>query len=318
MLLQFHISFTLRRLTYHSFLIQAADTYLHVTTESIEMVQIQSQPNSDHLSSRGLAPWCLNSPTFGSTENTDFWSCGLKILGANETPIERNSTECSALGLGISSEHSLLDYVDSDGTVYSLVGPQDASSLTDWHATSFATSVKCQTVQNSSCAMSQSFKAGGMVSASNFTCTKEATISGTVYGAAHQMYSPDFHACFKEPPPFQAWFGEGEVVTQDDLNAAANLSSSDARNVFKNPFSLMSFVNMYGDTRGRLDPNRTDPEIFSTLGASHYMQLCNVTGERWDRDPHLIAKLLTFFSLGSKLYRHRVASDRYHEAPEQQ
>jgi hypothetical protein len=44
----------LTKLTWNSILIQAADTYLHVTTEAVESVHIQAESISNYAYSRGL------------------------------------------------------------------------------------------------------------------------------------------------------------------------------------------------------------------------------------------------------------------------
>ena len=60
-----------------SILVQAADTYLHIATESENIAQIQSKDSEQHHYSRGLAPWCLNRPRIGSQGNVNYWGCGL-------------------------------------------------------------------------------------------------------------------------------------------------------------------------------------------------------------------------------------------------
>ena len=62
---------------FFSVLVQAADTYLHIVTESANFVQIQVEDSQNHFYSRGLAPWCLNRSRHGSSDNVNYWGCGL-------------------------------------------------------------------------------------------------------------------------------------------------------------------------------------------------------------------------------------------------
>lgn len=79
-------------LTFHSLLVQAADTYLHIVTESANFVQIQPEESQQHFYSRGLAPWCLDRPREGSKGNVNYWGCGVAYDEKVETATMNNIT----------------------------------------------------------------------------------------------------------------------------------------------------------------------------------------------------------------------------------
>jgi hypothetical protein len=283
-------------LTGDSGLIQAADTYLHVTTEAVEWTQIEIQENSRYAFSRGLAPWCLDRPASGSVNNVNYWGCGMTVDPISLQAFPTNLSEFNIGDLAISTRNQILDYVDTDGTSYALLGPANVPPGTDWRATTLGVSVQCHVVKKDSCTFLNVKTTDSQGINAEFNCSKETNISGTIYNWEHVKYSADFHRYVKEPPPFEASAGQG-VTTQEMLDQAANLPASEAETVFINPWHWVAFTNIFPDTYSRLYQNELDTEVMFPFGMGNspfYMELCNTSGELPFRmSSHLCSSLLT-------------------------
>jgi hypothetical protein len=272
-----------------SVFIQAADTYLHVTIEAVDMTQAQTQPSIGHSYGRGLAPWCLNRPTTGYTSNPNYWSCGLYAYNdAGPLVTLANSTEFEALSLGYSKVYTSLDYIDADGTFTAILAPKDVPTEIDYFASTFGVSMQCQPIRNNSCSITETdIGPGNIRPIANFNCSDAGLgvpLSGNIYDVTQQTYEFDLHRLLARPPPFDA-VDRTWQATQDMLDAAANLSDADASNIFSNPWRSLSVPNVY--YVDMFNQSWTDNRIYNVGSASLFtMNFCKTAGMYFTLEGH--------------------------------
>jgi hypothetical protein len=206
----------------------------------------------------------------------DFWGCGVEVQEDFQLN-HLNNTQRVALVLGISADHKILDYTDTDGVPYAIVAPKNVSASTDWQATSIGTSLQCHSLPNDTCVFqSPSVTDFGMTA--NFSCTKGSDLSGIMYGLISVTYFSDFHRYLHEPPPFE---GTKYVVVADleMQNLAANLTHDEAANIFNNPWHFTAFANLFRDSYPIIDPEEINENVFELLeGERYFMYSCDATG----------------------------------------
>ena len=115
------------RLTFYSIMIQAADSYLHVSTESVEIVQVFPESPGSRQYSKRLGPWCLDSrPTFGTMQNINFWGCGITYDTADMV----TSLNISLLNKwkSLPSSSYLTNFTDSVGKQFAILGPNTTTA----------------------------------------------------------------------------------------------------------------------------------------------------------------------------------------------
>jgi hypothetical protein len=267
-----------------SLFIQAADTYLHVAIDAVDLIQAQMQPSLSYGYSRGLTPWCLNRPTAGSFSNANYWGCGL--YAGNEPQLYTtvtNDSEFFAIGLGFSNIHTNLDYIDADGTFTAILAPKNVPTGVNYYASTFGVSMECQPIRNSSClvtATENRAQPGTIYQKADFNCSDPGLgihLSGNIYGVSSQVYQFDFHRFIHEPPPFtveeNTW-----STTQNMLDEAANLSDADASKMFGNPWRLLSVVNLRSDAYRAMNVSSSDDRILYISSSIFSMITCNTTG----------------------------------------
>jgi hypothetical protein len=243
-----------RDLTIRSLFIQAADWYLHISTNSINLIQDSPQIASNYSFSRGLAPWCLNRPTVGSVSNRNFWSCGLAPMLSSTDPnhvigfVLANDSNLNRYDLGPSSDYVLNYTSPSDPDLrIALVGPPGASSDLDWAASSFGASTKCQPISMDACTI------GLLINPPNanytkFNCTKDRgsplDVNGAMAGLAYSAHYFDNHKYFKERgDPFQH-LGDLKSSIDKSMSIGVNLTDQDANDVFRNPWRSLHMVSI--------------------------------------------------------------------------
>jgi hypothetical protein len=274
------------------------------------MTQARTQPSLDYGYSRGLAPWCLDRPTNGSTSNPNYWSCGLvtfNLSGPAISPL--NVTELDALSLGISNIDTTLDYIDTNGTFTTILAPKDVPAGFDYYASSFGVSIQCQPVRNNSCTIDTIV--GNVEQLASFNCSDAGLglrLSGTLYAVEDQLYEMDLHSLLHGPPPFEA-IDHTFRPTQDMLDAAANLSDDDASTIFGNPWRLLSMLNLKNDQTVIDD---SDNRILIFGGLTYFSMIaCNVTGMYLILEGHCRLVMLTLSSMERQLHLRRFKSHYY-------
>ena len=268
--------------------IQGADTWLHIATNSVNIMTLAPELDSTYQYSRGLAPWCLTKPTLGSKCSKNFWSCGMKCTLDEEGEVEKwdlaNLTTVYEVIAGKSKDHTVLNYTDSNGTQFAIAAPANVPSDIDWEANSFGISTQCRPIPFSSCDVLPS---NG--TAENpilpFNCSRERSgidMAGQLYYWNHQMRYLDFHKYIQERPPFSpsTISGGPSPDGMDYINTTAPyITDNEANGVFNNPWHFVSAVAVYEENALHskvedLDVWRPD-WVFDFL-----MVLCNTTGRQ--------------------------------------
>ncbi|KAF2110525.1 hypothetical protein BDV96DRAFT_635562 [Lophiotrema nucula] len=220
-----------------SILIQLADTYLHITAEPTTFVEIHSSDSSIHDYSRSLAPWCYNRAGVGTTDNKNFWSCGVRWNETSEQNRMANSSLTNEYVVGSLQDYAL-NYTDTDGTQFAIIGPPNAPADVDWKASSFAVSTTCSAMPRNSCDIDEDW---------NFNCTKKQSgidLRGELVGSLHQTHFFDMHRYLREPAPFynQTLLGMDEVP-----HIAPNVTDEEANDVFSNPWHWLAIFSISKD-----------------------------------------------------------------------
>jgi hypothetical protein len=300
----------------HSIFIQAADTYMHISTSTVDLVHALAQPSSQFGYGRGLAPWCLDRPTHGSFDNPNYWGCGMHIFNfTNDPPAWQpeaaNRSQLDPVGLGLSKVHTTLEFVEDDGNSIAVLAPQNVRPDLDYSASSFGVSTQCQYVSNSSCSLKQS---SSPISTGRADAEIGLNVSGTIYGYAEMIAQLDFHRYIHEPPPFVMNFS----VTQDIIDQAANLNDDKAGTVFSNPWRSLAALNIIPDAYDTMNISDSDGRVFR--GQSNYfLLLCNNTGEHrhFEISYYVQIQRLTASSLGPQLHRGQWPGDKCFESQKQ-
>jgi hypothetical protein len=258
----------------YSVFIQGADTYLHIATEAVEVLQIKPEDPSDHLYSRGLAPWCTTRPTFGSETNQNFWGCGQTVT----KPIVYlfNQSSVTALSTGVSKYHDISDFVDEDGLSLAILMPKGVKPGIDWSATSFAVSTKCYPFRNSSCEISRMPTVEDTRFTFNCSSTEpELKTSGYLYAYSQQIQYYNWHRYIEEPPAFADALPLLHYTLShldDWARIAKNLTDDEGEHVFSNPWQMLSVSFLESSDTILSDDDRY---LFSQTGI---WAMCNNTG----------------------------------------
>ena len=131
----------------------AADGYLHIATEAIELVQVFPQDPAQHQYGRNIDPWCFDdSETIGTMQNKNFFGCSMTTYQPDESRmILTNNTEFVAL-LDEGYGKGIMNFTEeTTGRQYAVVGPTMSPSETDWQATSYAISSQCAPIPATAC-----------------------------------------------------------------------------------------------------------------------------------------------------------------------
>jgi hypothetical protein len=277
-----------------SLLVQAADTYFHITADSVELVQFQSFPTATHQFSRGLAPWCLDRPTIGPLGQKNFWGCGITAQAApynNATSLApTNATIIQDMKNSNSDQHQILNFTNAEGVQYAVVAPANVDPSYDWKASSFSVSTTCSAIPEGACTLSDPITnakdgQGSPVMLVPFNCTKEEAgidITGNITSHNTKVHMLDFHKYAAESNPFLnnsiEYLGDFDVILQS-INAG-----EDADQIFKNPWRALALRKIPFASQGdfsQLPPSfRNDSRVWKhpLLGALTLM-VCNITGK---------------------------------------
>jgi len=252
---------------------------MHVAIEAVEIAQALNQPSTDYGYSRGLAPWCLNRPTFGEEDNSNYWSCALAPLHTGIADA-RNLSYLSSVGLGFSTDDTILNFVDDNDIHIAILAPNYVPTGLDYSASTYGVSMQCQFVRNNSCIVEQMNDTGTYSPLSSFSCSDRTiglNLSGKIYEAAMQVYEYDFHRLLHEPPPFDS-ITSVEWVTQNMLDAAANLSDAEASTIFNNPWRILPVLNVDSEMMRTMNIPDSDNRVFRFSTYGFLMLACNSTG----------------------------------------
>jgi hypothetical protein len=112
-------------LNIQSFLVQVADTWVHISTEPVTIIQKYPQNAEAYSYGCGLAPRCLNMPSsIGTRCNKNFWGCGIRCSEHEERYIPNldptDRVTVNSIVSGRSTERSVFNYTDNKGLQYAI------------------------------------------------------------------------------------------------------------------------------------------------------------------------------------------------------
>jgi hypothetical protein len=239
--------------------VHAADTYLHVATEAVNLVQIFSQTPDQYQYGRAIDPWCFdNHETMGTKQNKNFWGCAMTWTYspdiADETVIPNNGSNLAAVfdeGYG----KFIMNFTEETGIRYAVVGPRTTLSDIDWQATSFAISSQCTPIPWTACIVdmeSDKFNEWGSIDAP-FTCSlaRGAPIdfSGTFQFDRHSYSFSDFHKYLQEDNEAFLSTGLKLQVPGDTLaSVATNCTEQDLTEMFPSTWRWTAIADVGTDT----------------------------------------------------------------------
>ncbi|KAH9869875.1 hypothetical protein J1614_006795 [Plenodomus biglobosus] len=243
-----------------SILIQAADSYLHISTTSEEMTQIFPDPPKKLQNSRRMGPWCLDSgPTFGKPDNINFWGCTSYVDPEVQFFVQRNSSTFWKWK-SIPPKDYLLNYTDEDNNQYAILGPLRSPWNIDYKASSFAVKSSCVPVPASACDIAVDIPMSVTRQGISFHCNKSrgSTIDfqGNITHMVAATRAIDFHKYMEEEEAFmsQQVQAEPNIVEQ----VAPTITDEQAKDMWSNPWQWVGQLDITGPVKDFPDlPNNT-------------------------------------------------------------
>ncbi|KAH7371540.1 hypothetical protein BKA66DRAFT_590917 [Pyrenochaeta sp. MPI-SDFR-AT-0127] len=288
-----------------SIFVQAADVYFHVAAESVEFVQIQNRSSSTYQFSRGLAPWCLQRPTIGVMGQKNYFGCAItaqQAANSNATTLApTNASIIHDMKNSVSDQHKTINFTDSSGVQYALIGPANVDTSMDWKASSFGVSTTCSAIPEGGCDVFEPIAntldgQGNPVTLFPFNCTKSVAgidIVGNLTNHNTATHMLNFHKYAAESPPF---LGK-TLIDLENFNTVLQRinSGEDANDILKNAWSALVMRKIPSAVQGDFSslppsfPNDVRVWKHNILGAFMLLR-CNITV--WD---------MTYTSIGSRI-----------------
>ena len=267
--------------------VHVADTYLHIATEAVNLVQIHSQTPDQHQYGRAIDPWCFdNHKTMGTKQNKNFWGCAMTwsspANGADETVMFNNRSNLMAVfdeGYG----KFIMNFTDETGTRYAVVGPRTTPSDIDWQATSFAISSQCTPMPWTACIVdTKSDKMNDWGSRDTpFTCSlargSPIDFSGTYQSDRHSYSFSDFHKYLQEDD--EAFLSTGlkmRVPGDTVASVATNCTEQDLTEMFPSTWRWTAVADIGRETT--IPEDMIDIAWPLLLGTAMVVS-CNSTGK---------------------------------------
>jgi hypothetical protein len=281
------------RLTLYSMIIQAANVYLHVSTESVEIVQFFPESLGSRQYSKRLGSWCLDSgPTFGTMQNINFWGCSITY---DETSM-LNPTNASVLEKwkSLPSSSYLKNFTDSVGEQFVILGPLDPQLDVDYTASSFAVSSQCKPVPASSCDITTVARNSSSTYWSRFHCLSShgspIDLQGTIPTTPIGFNSIKFHKHLYESEPFggDLWIREGPIP-QEVL--VPSVTDEQAIDMWSNPRQWISHASIYGEVK--VFPDAPEVVMRTDSRLPKMVLYCNTFGTFLPRMKRSIWQFLT-------------------------
>jgi hypothetical protein len=228
-----------------------------------------------YLLSRRLGNWCFDrEDTFGTQENANFWGCALYWNETAGVVAPANATQFHRV-IGEPREDYVLNYTESDGTQYAIVGPAHVSQQTDWEAASFAVSSKCSVIPQTGC------KVVGGPRNFGFSCMPEhgATVKffGNMTDDFYRLNFGQFHSYLSEMPPFLNSFTTYVMGLEKVNETAPNVTADDAQHLWRNPWSWQAEVSLLADEKDLPNDMRETAWLLEGLGYKMVVN-CSSTG----------------------------------------
>jgi len=233
--------------------VHAADGYLHIATEAIELVQVFPQDPAQHQYGRSIDPWCFDdSETIGTMQNKNFFGCSMTLYPPDESRlILTNNTEFLALvddGYG----KGIMNFTDeTTGRQYAVVGPTISPSETDWQATSYAISSQCASMPATACDIQvNSFVRDGLgIPLVPFDCSiargSPIDFSGSYVGESILYNFFDFHKHLKElGKPFGRMEGLDFYPENEARSIIPNITKQESAQMFPSTWRWTAAVGL--------------------------------------------------------------------------
>ena len=267
----------------------AADGYLHIATEAIEIVQVFPQDPAQHRYGRSIDPWCFDdSETVGTMQNRNFWGCSMTTLKYNAERMEiTNNSEFIAMvdeGYGT----GIMNFTEETGSQYAVVGPTISPSETDWQATSYAISSQCAPIPATACDIqvkaNLTTDLGKLIVPFNCTIARGSPIdfSGSYIGDVFTYMFFDFHKHLSQ----SGTFGMSEALhftpENEDKIIIPNITKQESAQIFPNTWSWIAAVGLDSDIYLNGLPRDMIGKTWLTEPAyRNYLMVvaCNTTGE---------------------------------------
>ncbi|CAN9424174.1 unnamed protein product [Alternaria alternata] len=222
---------------YCSVLVHAADAYLHIATESVQMTQIFPQAPLQNQYGRSIGPWCFdNSNTLGTIRNKNFWGCGVTISDDKNPEVTNETTFFAVRDEGLGKY--VMNFTKSNGSQYAVIGPTDLPLDADWQATSFALSSQCRPIPETSCdvgSQSQDLNGKGR-SQVPFNCSmgrgSPIDFSGNITGNGASYTFFDYHKYMYERGHSFNNVGQNFTFIGDAVSFISNVTAEEGAEVF--------------------------------------------------------------------------------------
>ncbi|KAH9872528.1 hypothetical protein IAQ61_005365 [Plenodomus lingam] len=243
-----------------SVLIQAADSYLHISTVSVEMTQIFPDPPNALQNSRRMGEWCLDSrPTFGTPENINFWGCSSYVDPEVQFFVKRNLSTFWQWK-SIPAKDYLLNYTDENKSQYAILGPLKTPSNIDYTASSFAVSASCQPVPALACDIAVDVPMSLTRQGISFHCLKSRgspiDFQGNISHSVAATNAINFHKYMMENEAFMS--DEINMKTNTLEEIAPTVTDEEAKAMWSNPWQWVGQLDVIGRVRDFPDlPNKT-------------------------------------------------------------
>ncbi|KAI8932959.1 hypothetical protein NX059_010428 [Plenodomus lindquistii] len=247
-----------------SIAIQAADSYLHINTKSVAMVQILPGPPGLTNHSKRMSHGCLDSnATFGTWANTNFWGCAGVLQQETGHYLTKNLTEAMKWKAEPDKDY-LLNFLDEDETPYAILGPLNPLPNVDYKASSFAATASCAIIPASSCQFASNFSEinrpyDSPEMAVEFHCYKNRgssiELQDTLTSYLASMKSFGVHKYLSEGPQFERRFIVDPKVLEQ---VVPYVTDAEAQNMWSNPWEWVGFIsNLGSDSEFEDAPNGT-------------------------------------------------------------
>jgi len=269
--------------------VHAADGYLHIATEAIELVQVFPQDPAQHQYGRSIDPWCFDdSETIGTVQNKNFWGCSMTTLEYDDELLQvTNKTEFNAVineGYG----QGIMNFTEETGSQYAVVGPTISPSEADWQATSYAVSSQCAPVPATACDIQGNSNVTTDLGTTlvPFDCSiargSPVDFSGSYMGNTFSYMFFDFHKHLNERGTFSGMEGLDFTPKNEEGSIIPNITKQERAQMFPSTWRWTAAVTLdldiYLDSLPR-DMVGKAWRMEPAYGNYVMVVACNTTGE---------------------------------------
>ncbi|KAF2737825.1 hypothetical protein EJ04DRAFT_574309 [Polyplosphaeria fusca] len=214
-------------------LIQAADTWLHITTETVPIIRLNATTKEESMFSRGLAPWCINRAEGVGTRCNNAEYAQVQVGTANDSTTHTLVNDRN-------QETRLLNYTDAaTGIDFAVLAPANVPDGIDFTASTFAVSTQCSALTREECNLtSPSSSVDYRYRTFDFDCLDKSTgrnLSGTILLQTNTFRYLDFNRYIYDTAPYKGENGTMIIVGLDCIDKDCRYLGEHDQ-VFKNPW----------------------------------------------------------------------------------